>query len=150
MLASQNKELPLSRSLMSHIGAKGTVLAWHASFETGKNEDMGDMIPEFRKFYSDINGRMIDLEEPFAEGHYVHKDFLGHSSIKNVLPVLIPELSYKDLEIQDGLAAQRIWIETVLDGAHEAEREKIFHDLDTYCALDTLAMVKIYERLINL
>jgi len=139
---------PLSQSLMSHIGPKGTVLAWHASFETGKNEDMGDMMPEFRKFYSDVNGRVIDLEEPFAEGQYVHKDFLGHSSIKNVLPVLIPELSYKDLNIQEGMAAQRIWMETVLEGKHEKEREQIFKDLEKYCNLDTLAMVKIYEKLI--
>jgi len=27
---------------------------------------------------------------------------MGRSSIKNVLPALVPELSYKDLEVQEG------------------------------------------------
>lgn len=64
-----------------------------------------------------------------------------------MLPVLCPELSYKTLGIQEGGSAQRLWMEAVLDGTREAEKEKILADLLEYCGLDTLAMVEIYRRL---
>jgi hypothetical protein len=38
----------------------------------------------------------------FAKQHYVHPDFRGSTSIKAVMPVLVPQLSYDDLEIKEG------------------------------------------------
>lgn len=139
----------LTASLESHIGETGTIFVWYEAFEKSRNVEMGELEPQFRKFYKQINDRVVDLMTPFSSGWYAHKDFLGSASIKHVLPVLVPELSYKDLEIGEGNTAQRLWMETVLDGKHETERKQIFHNLDTYCALDTLAMVKIYEKLIE-
>ncbi len=63
------------------------------------------------------------------------------------MPVLFPELSYKDLDIQGGSAAQRLWMEAVLDGKRPEEKEKILKDLLKYCELDTYAMVKIFDYL---
>ena len=139
----------LTESLQSHIGETGTIFVWYEAFEKSRNVEMGDLEPQFRKFYKQINDRVVDLMTPFSSGWYAHKDFLGSASIKHVLPVLVPELSYKDLEIGEGNTAQRLWMETVLDGKHISDRENIFHNLDTYCALDTLAMVKIYEKLVE-
>lgn len=146
---NSNPVLPLTIALESQIGEVGTILVWFEGFEKSRNTEMGEMETQFRKFYKHINERVVDLMTPFSSGWYAHKDFLGSASIKKVLPVLVPELSYKDLEIGEGGTAQRMWMETVLEGKHEAERENIFHNLDTYCALDTLAMVKIYEKLIE-
>ncbi|HUD19244.1 MAG TPA: DUF2779 domain-containing protein [Patescibacteria group bacterium] len=142
-----NPVLPLSQSLLSHIGTTGTVLVWHESFEKGRNTEMGELFPEFKAFYREVNKRIIDLKIPFSEGWYVHKDFLGSASIKKVLPVLVPELSYTALDIHEGNSAQRLWMETVLEGEHAAERAKVFQNLDKYCTLDTRAMVRIYEKL---
>ncbi len=61
--------------------------------------------------------------------------------------MLVPELSYKALEIQEGTAAQRLWMEAILEGKHEDEKEQILSNLTEYCKLDTLAMVKIYQYL---
>jgi hypothetical protein len=141
---------PLSETLKSQIGTKGTVLVWYEGFEKSCNDLMGKIAPQFRDFYKSVNARVIDLMKPFSEGAYVHKDFCGSASIKKVLPVLIPELSYKDLDINKGDAAQRLWMEAVLEGKRETEKEKILADLLKYCELDTLAMVKIYQFLENL
>lgn len=73
--------------------------------------------------------------------------FCGSASIKNVLPVLAPGLSYKTLGIQEGGSAQRLWMEAVLDGKRDGEREKILSDLVEYCGLDTMAMVEIFNVL---
>jgi len=146
---NSNPVKPLSEALKSQIGTEGTVLVWYEGFEKTCNELMGLVSPEFKQSYEDLNSRVVDLMTPFANGHYVHKDFFGSASIKKVLPVLIPELSYKDLDIHAGGAAQRLWMEAVLDGKRVDEKDKILSDLLKYCELDTLAMVRIYQHLVE-
>ncbi len=141
---------PLSKILKSHIGDSGTVITWNMGFEKGCNAMIGSLLPEYDQFYMDLNERIVDLGLPFAKGWYTDKDFRTKWSIKDVLPVLIPKLSYKEIGIQDGMAAQRTWMATVLDGDNEGAREQILKDLIEYCKLDTLAMVKIWEILAKL
>ena len=85
--------------------------------------------------------------EPFSGGWFIDKDFLGSASIKSVLPVLVPELSYKELGIQEGAAAQRLWMDAVLREKSGIDKEKLFSDLVEYCKMDTLAMVEIWRVL---
>ena len=60
----------------------------------------------------------------------------------------MPELSYKDLGINEGLAAQRKWMQAVLEEKFDIDtKQKILNDLEKYCSLDTLAMVEIYRFL---
>jgi len=145
--SNTNPVIPLSESLKSQIGDSGTVLVWFEGFEKSCNELMGSIAPEFAEFYKQLSERIVDLMTPFSTGSYVHKDFFGSASIKKVLPVLIPELSYKDLDIQAGGVAQRLWMDAVLDGKREDEKDKILADLLKYCELDTFAMVRIFEHL---
>lgn len=138
---------PLSKTLKSQIGNKGSIITWNMSFEKNCNTLIGTMIPEYAEFYEKLNERIVDLMIPFSNSWYAHKDFKGSASIKNVLPVLVPELSYKVLGIQEGGAAQRLWMEAVLDGKRDGQKDQILDNLVEYCGLDTLAMVKIYEKL---
>jgi len=78
---------------------------------------------------------------------FLHPDFNGSTSIKKVLPVLLPELSYKSLEIQDGTMAMSEWERSIKDVTTKEEREKIRENLLKYCKLDTLAMVEIWKVL---
>jgi hypothetical protein len=107
-------------------------------------------VPEFSSELQAINDRVVDLMTPFSKQWYVDANFKGSASIKSVLPVLVPSLSYKKLNIQEGATAQRQWMETVLDNKNRSTKNQIFADLLTYCKLDTLAMVKIYKYLKNL
>lgn len=148
-LHSENSDpcLELTAALKDHIGEAGSVITWNMGFEKGCNDLIGAMYPEHKEFYEKLNSRIIDLMLPFSKDYYVDKAFMGSASIKNVLPVLVPELSYKTLGIQEGATAQRLWMETVLDGKHDDEKEQILSDLREYCKLDTLAMVEIYKKL---
>ena len=105
------------------------------------------MLPEYTQFYEDLNARIVDLMAPFAADWYVDSAFLGSASIKNVLPVLVPELTYKTLGIQEGGSAQRLWMDAVLCDATTLDKAKVLSDLEEYCAMDTLAMVRIWEVL---
>ena len=86
----------------------------------------------------------------FSKGDYVDPDFRGSSRIKTVLPVLIPDLSYTDLEIQTGSDAPVSWKKMINKGLAFKERKTIEENLLEYCGLDTLAMVRIYEFLKNI
>jgi hypothetical protein len=148
-LHSENSDpsRPLIKQLISDIGTKGSVIVWFEGFEKSRNSELGDMLPEYKEAMEAINYRVVDLIIPFKQKWYDDPRFEGSASIKKVLPVLCPELSYKTLNIQEGGSAQRLWMEAVLDGTREAEKEQILADLLKYCGLDTLAMVAIYEKL---
>lgn len=84
---------------------------------------------------------------PFDKEIITDPAFKGSASIKNVLPALLPELSYKDLGIQEGASASRLWKEVTLTSPDTPEREKVYSDLVAYCTRDTWAMVAIHQTL---
>jgi hypothetical protein len=84
---------------------------------------------------------------PFSRGWYLDARLYGSASIKAVLPVLAPDLTYYDLSISAGDQAQRIWKQVVIDGEQAHRRQQVLDDLRAYCALDTYAMVRIFQEL---
>ena len=142
-----NPILGLLEQLRVDIGDSGTILTWNMSYEKGCNQRMAKFYSEYAEFLEGVNERVDDLMIPFAKMWFVDKDFFGSASVKKVLPALIPELTYKDLEVSDGLLARRVWTETILMSKNPEQKEKILSDLSTYCTLDTLAMVRILEVL---
>ena len=140
----------MAKSLQEHIGKDGSVIAWNMGFEKGCNTEMGERALGFQMFFKDINNRMYDLMHVFKKGFYVHKEFHGSASLKKVLPVVVPELDYNELDISEGMAASNSWGDMVTKDMNQEGQDKIYNDLLKYCELDTLAMVKILERLNNL
>ena len=146
---NSNPVEPLLKQLKEDVGGVGSVLVWCEGFEKPRNIEMGKMFPEYSGFLSDVNDRVVDLMVPFSKGWFVDKDFYGGASIKDVLPALVPSLSYKDLNVQEGSTASRLWKETFIDEEDTGDRKKIADDLLKYCELDTLAMVEIWKVLKN-
>jgi hypothetical protein len=137
-------------SLKNHLPATGSVLVWHKSFEMGRNNDLIKRNPQHQAFLEDLNARIIDLKDVFADQYYIHPDFKGKTSIKYILPVLVPELSYKELEIGNGSEAMNTWNKLVTGDATETERAEIEKNMLEYCGLDTYAMYAIWKHLENL
>tara|TARA_B100000949_G_C13986440_1_gene327335 strand:- start:63 stop:482 length:420 start_codon:yes stop_codon:yes gene_type:complete len=131
----------LLEALRGDIGPTGSVVSWHASFEKSRNKEMALLFPEYSDFLQDMNERTVDLEDVFKSA-YVDARFDGSTSIKKVLPVLCPELSYKGLEVQDGASAMDAWEQMIK--ATGAEADQRASSLLSYCKLDTFAMVKIH------
>ena len=137
----------LLAQLKQDIGDTGTVLVWNMSYEKGCNDRMAEMYPEYADFLADLNTRIEDLMTPFAKMWFFDRDFFGSASVKKVLPVLAPELSYKELEVDNGLLARRVWTETVLNNKNGHNRTEVMCNLRKYCELDTFGMVRILEEL---
>ena len=136
--------LELVKSLQSHIGLSGTIIVWNKKFECKINEEIAKRLPDYKIFIDGVNARVYDLMDIFAKQYYVDKKFKGKVSIKNVLPVLVPELSYKSLQIQEGGTASQKWNEMTTGGISQTEKEKIIKNLKEYCKLDTYAMYAIW------
>jgi len=136
----------LLESLKACVGPVGNVVVWYESFEKGRNMELAELHPEHRDFLEDINNRVFDLMKVFKDD-YQHPDFQGSASIKKVLPVLLPELSYKSLDIQNGTMAVSEWGRMIKGDMSDEDREKTKANLLKYCALDTRAMVEIFEVL---
>jgi hypothetical protein len=137
----------VAQLLDQHIDPKGTVIVWHAPFERGVNKEIGERLIAYANQMERINGQVRDLRDIFSEQHYVHPDFRGSTSIKDVLPVLTQELSYDGLEIKEGTAASEQWWAMTAGDKAASERDAIAEALRTYCKLDTYAMYAIWKKL---
>ena len=137
------------KHLRNDIGDTGTIIVWNKTFEKKCNENLSECVPAMKDFLLNINSRLFDLMEIFSKHLYVHKDFRGSHSIKKVLPVLVPELSYDSLTIRDGGTATTQWDRMVFEIEVEKEKEIICQNLLVYCKLDTLAMVEVYRKLLE-
>ncbi len=136
--------------LESDIGSAGTVFVWNKSFEIPRNKEMAAIHPDYAGFVARLNDRVYDLANFIRNGWYLHPDFKGRWSLKNVLPVMVPELTYQSLQINNGSMASAAWWEGTQKDSPVLDREVVREDLSQYCALDTLAMVKILERLMKM
>ncbi len=133
--------------LREDVGDAGSVLVWYEAFEKTRNTEMATAFPEYADFLYDMNARVIDLMKPFSDEIINDPAFEGSTSIKKVLPVLLPELSYADLDIQEGASASRLWKDVTLANPKAPERDKVYADLVEYCTRDTWAMVAIHGSL---
>ena len=78
--------------------------------------------------------------------HVYHPAFAGSFSLKSVLPALVPDLTYDGMPVANGQAAGIAWALMRGDG-NESERRQKRQALLDYCGQDTLALVKLLERL---
>ena len=95
-----------------------------------------------------MSSRIVDLL-PVTRNHWYHRDQRGSWSIKQVLPTISDDLSYKTLAVQDGSAAQIAYMEAIQPETSAARREEIRQGLLDYCGRDTEAMVVLLGRLIR-
>lgn len=134
------------KQLINDCGNTGDILVYNIGFERDKLNDLISMFPIYTYEISNIIGRLKDLMIPFQKKWYYTPEMKGSYSIKYVLPALVPELSYQDLEIKEGGTASSIFTQMV-NGEFQGDIDKTKLDLLEYCKLDTFAMVKILEKL---
>ncbi len=138
----------LAQKLCEDIPSDVTVLAYNMSFEKGVIKRLVNLFPNLSIHLLAINENMQDLMVPFQKKWYVNPSMQGSYSIKYVLPALEPEFekAYKELDsVQNGSQAMNAFAN--LSNLDEVSKEKMRTSLLEYCKLDTLAMVKILNKL---
>lgn len=126
-------------------------LAYNMGFEKGRISELASTFPDLADRLLAINEGMRDLIVPFRNGDYYVRAMGGSNSIKAVLPALFPndpKLDYHSLEgVHNGSEAMNAFEAMVNMDADQIAitREQLLR----YCELDTFAMVRIWEKLVN-
>ena len=132
-------------SLCAALGESGSIVVY-SSFESQRLSELASCFPEFADRIAAIQARLFDLL-PVVREHTYHPAYAGSYSIKSVLPALVPDMTYDGMEVANGQDAGLARESLVRGDLNGDERERIEKALRAYCGLDTLAMVKLLEKL---
>ncbi|MDR3256055.1 MAG: DUF2779 domain-containing protein [Endomicrobium sp.] len=138
----------IAEKLIEYLGEDGSIVTY-ANFERISIFKLASLFPDLCEKLNKIADRIVDLELIVRKNYY-NVNFYGRSSIKKVLPALIPEMSYKDLEISEGGDAAAAFAFMAMGLYDEKKIEETKENLLKYCAQDTLAMVRIHQFLIRI
>jgi hypothetical protein len=136
----------LIERLIVDVGKEGSIIVYNKAFEI---HILKELIRDFSEYVSEINSiieRIWDLMIPFQKRYYYAPEMQGSYSIKEVLPALVPDLGYEDLEVSDGSSAMYAFNQ-LLNEMDKNVINETRESLLKYCKRDTLAMVKILEVL---
>ena len=110
-------------------------------------KQLASQFEEYREELESICSRMVDLSKPFEAGLYYNSKMRGHYSLKSILPVFSKDISYYDLDIQNGLNA--VFAYRTYDEKDEKEKKVVKEAISTYCQMDTYAEYVVYHGLIK-
>jgi hypothetical protein len=136
----------LLEGLLTAIPQNACIVAYVASFEAGVLTSLAGWLPERAPEVERLIENLHDLASPFQKRSYYHWQFHGSYSLKAVLPVMAPDLSYEGFAVRNGEMATAAYLNMQKTGDAQ-ELQRIRQDLLAYCRLDTLAMVRIVEAL---
>ena len=126
---------------------RSTFIVRHEWFENSRNKEVAKLFPDLADAFLTINANTYDLKKIVSDWCYFDPACKGSASIKKVLPVLVPEMSYDNMDIGRWDIAMRALHKLIANEIPTHERDQIIKHLLLYCWQDTLAMVRIYEAL---
>lgn len=141
---------PIAEALCRDIPSNVCVLAYNKNFECTRLKELADMFPDLSGHLLSIKNNVRDLLEPFQNGYYYIPEMGGSFSIKSVLPALFPNDPQLDYHALDGLCqngGDAMNLFPKLKDMNLADETKARRALLDYCCLDTMAMVKVLEKL---
>ena len=147
--ANGDPRIDFIKRLLQDIGSEGDIVVYNKSYEIGRLKELGRDFPEYEKELALLIDRVIDLMIPFQKKCYYAPSMKGSFSIKYVLPALVKELDYENMEIANGVSAS-LGFENLQNETDMFRINEIRNQLLEYCKLDTYAMVKIHEKLLEI
>jgi pimeloyl-ACP methyl ester carboxylesterase len=137
-------------TLLERIPETACIIAWNQSFEISVLRGLAAFFPMHREWIERMIGNFRDLMQPFKSRDIYLWEAKGSYSIKPILPLLVPELSYKDLDgvANGGDAMDAYYRMNSTDDA--GELTTIRQQLLDYCERDTEAMVRILEKMLKM
>ena len=144
-LSGDDPSEAIAAALVAACGEREPVFAYSAGFEKARIKELAERVERLTAPLLAINERIVDLL-PIAKQRYYHPSQQGSWSIKKVLPAIAPDLSYGDLDgVNHGTGAIVAYLEAVDPATSEEKKAEIARQLRQYCALDTLAMVRLWQ-----
>lgn len=146
-LSGNDPSRSFAESLISVCGKSGPIFVYNAGFEGARIKELAERFSKLSPDLLAIKERLVDLH-PITKENYYHPSQHGSWSIKAVLPVVSPDLSYDMLEgVQNGGMAMESYLEAIHPDATAERQAEIRKQLIAYCLLDTFAMVRLWQFL---
>lgn len=137
-----------AETLIEAIPKTGTIFAYNAiGAEILRIQELANLYPDLKEQLLSIADRFVDLAIPFVEGVVYDTRMAGVYSLKKLVSV-VSDKSYKDLDIDDGMAAVYNWRN--IDKGEDDNEEKTIDDLKKYCSLDAYGLYLVYKWLLSL
>ncbi len=144
--AGSDPRVQFIERLLEDTTREGDIIVYNKSFEKKILNDLARDHPLYAEEIGNRISRIKDIMIPFQKKYYYAPEMKGSYSIKRVAPALAPGLGYDYLSISNGILAM-----SAFEGLqHETDQSVIAEvrkNLLDYCRQDTLAMVRILERL---
>jgi predicted RecB family nuclease len=134
-------------SLLETLGQTGTIFVF-TMYEKEVIRQLVDFLPQHRDLLLRTENRFKDLHA-LVKKHVYHPGFHGSFSLKSILPALVPSMGYEDLAVQDGQQASVAYLHMLDPNASPEKRAEVRRALLSYCANDTLGLVRIREELLK-
>jgi len=144
---NQDPRINFIKKLKENIGETGSIIVYNAGFEKSVTKEVADFLPEYKEWVESLMPRFIDLWDIFRNFRYYNTIQKGSTSIKKVLPSLIPEKNYDELEIDNGGDASLQYFYSIHKYESPEKIEDIRKHLLLYCCQDTLSMYDIVVHL---
>lgn len=139
-----------ARHLLDALEGAASIVVYSA-FERQRLQWLAGRVPTLAPELDEAVERLVDLL-PIVQASVAHPAFHGSLSIKKVLPVLVPPnlLTYDGLQIANGDDATGAAGLRAMGHIDDAAWEGYRAELLRYCAVDTMAMVRLHEALLAL
>lgn len=147
-LAENNSDprVPFAKSLCEAVAGAGKIVVYNEIFEYSRLDDLARWLPGYSSKIERAKRKLWDLLRVIRRSVY-HPAFCGSFSLKSVLPAFVPEMSYEKLEIAEGTAAGLAWAQFTSEATSVDEKARLKRALLEYCKQDSLALVKLLEKL---
>jgi predicted RecB family nuclease len=145
---SEDPRLDQAKALVTACAGAQAVVAYNSSFERGCIRLLAAAAPGLARELGLLELKLVDLL-PVVRNHVYHPKFAGSFALKSVIPALVPDVSYEDLEIRDGAAATLALWRLVFEPERLGRRKRagMRSALLSYCERDSWATVKLLDRL---
>jgi len=134
-----------AESVLEAAGTGGSIVVY-SGYEEYCLRELEAALPELAPRLAQLRARLFDLH-PAIKAHVYDPAFHGSFSLKNVLPALVPQLGYDDLEIGDGLLASLAYEELRDPSTSWGRAAELRSNLLAYCRRDTEAMLELFRAL---
>ena len=131
--------------MIKNFGKKGSILVYSITFERTRIYELIRDFPEYENELTAIANRLVDLA-PIYRKHIKTEQTQKKWSLKVVLPTFLPQFSYENLDIQDGMATMDVYRN--LSDLSKLDLIEARRNMLEYCKLDTLAVLELY-RILN-
>lgn len=135
----------IAQNLIDIFGDTGSIITY-SSFEKNIILKLGNLYPDLLSKLELIADRIVDFEE-ILRNNYYDRRFHGRTSIKKVLPIMIPEMNYDSLKIGEGEVALSAFAYMAMGLYNEDKIKETKKNLLEYCKQDTLALVEMHKFL---